>query len=73
MGGAGLTIYIQLYNSIFFFVFASVLYAVVRHSMPPTLKTCTVELLPPSCNLQATPILCADYTLASARHQMLRG
>ena len=38
MGGAGLTIYIQLYNSIFFFVFASVLYAVVRHSMPPTLK-----------------------------------
>ncbi|CAL5224866.1 g7624 [Coccomyxa viridis] len=28
MGGAGLTIYIQLYNSIFFFVFASVLYAV---------------------------------------------
>lgn len=31
MGGAGLTIYIQLYNSIFFFVFASVLYAVVRH------------------------------------------
>ncbi|CAK0787784.1 hypothetical protein CVIRNUC_011006 [Coccomyxa viridis] len=27
MGGAGLTIYIQVYNSIFFFVFASVLYA----------------------------------------------
>ena len=29
MRGAGLTIYIQLYNSIFFFVFACVLYAVV--------------------------------------------
>lgn len=29
MSGAGLTIYIQLYNSIFFFVFASVLYAAV--------------------------------------------
>ena len=31
MGGAGLTIYIQVYNSIFFFVFASVLYAAVSH------------------------------------------
>ena len=34
MGGAGLTIYIQLYNSIFFFVFASVLYAVVSRAIP---------------------------------------
>ena len=38
MSGPGLTIYIQIYNTIFFFVFASVLYAVVsptfllRHS-----------------------------------------
>ena len=32
MGGAGLTIYIQVYNSIFFFVFASVLYAAVSHA-----------------------------------------
>ena len=30
MGGPFLTIYIQLYNAIFFFVFASVLYAVVN-------------------------------------------
>ena len=29
MGGPFLTIYVQLYNAIFFFVFASVLYAVV--------------------------------------------
>ena len=33
MGGAGLTIYIQVYNSIFFFVFASVLYAAVSHAV----------------------------------------
>ena len=32
MRGAGLTIYIQLYNSIFFFVFACVLYAVVSRT-----------------------------------------
>ena len=30
MAGPGLTIYVQLYNAIFFFVFTSVLYAVVR-------------------------------------------
>ena len=47
MGGAGLTIYIQLYNSIFFFVFASVLYAVVRHSVPDLVQLPATRLCPP--------------------------
>lgn len=64
MGGAGLTIYIQLYNSIFFFVFASVLYAVVRHSIPRLpLNRLDNTLLFPSCYLRDGFILCSTCTL----------
>lgn len=64
MGGAGLTIYIQLYNSIFFFVFASVLYAVVRHSIPRLLlNRLDNTLLSPSCYLRDAFILCSTFTL----------
>ena len=43
MRGAGLTIYIQLYNSIFFFVFACVLYAVVSRT-PQAALVCQLAL-----------------------------
>ena len=58
MGGAGLTIYIQLYNTIFFFVFASVLYAAVRHKRPQHAQAGQLSVViwfPHGCSPQRLP------------------